>query len=183
MKLSDYQQQTEALTQNNEMLQEAIKEANLRSEKLADHVFVSEFVNFSSDLSRLFIHYHVEPFLKTIAEYREKYATWQSFKGRLTVMKREMKEGRIPQSELDQFVAPLQDKLTSLNMEINVLQLHELINQRNTMTQESIRTIEEQQKFLDHLDEYTFTQKFIYEHMAKQMLALLKETQLRRFVN
>lgn len=61
MKFSEYHHQTEVLTDNNE--------------KLEDHMYVSEWFNFSFDLCRLFVYYHIEPLLITMPEYKANYRT------------------------------------------------------------------------------------------------------------
>ena len=111
MKLSEYHHQTEALTENNEKLEEAIKQtSNLWNEKLEDHMYVSECFNFSFDLCRLLVSLPYRAITENHARIESKLSNVASLKERLTLMKREMNEGRIYQSGLDQFVGPLQVK-------------------------------------------------------------------------
>jgi hypothetical protein len=82
---------------------------------------------------------------------------------------------------LENFVEPLQKELNALN--IDVIRLHDLIHNRHLLNHRKIRSTAEQQDFIDELDQYKFSTKFIYHDLTKTMIDLLKQTQLRKYEN
>jgi hypothetical protein len=116
-------------------------------------------------------------------EYKTNWKNWKLFKEGLTVMKRQVKDGKKNEDELKQFIKPLQEEMNLVKLDVDILQLHALINTRNGLIHYSNRSVEEQKDFLDHVREYEFTDKFIYCDLAKTMLSHLKQAKLKRHVN
>jgi hypothetical protein len=126
---------------------------------------------------------YIEPLLKTMKEYKINWKNWKLFKERQTVMKRQVKNGEKNEDELKQFIKPLQEEMNLLKLDVDILQLHALINTRNGLTHYPNRSVDEQTDFLDHIREYEFTDKFIYCDLAKTMLSHVKQAKLTRYVN
>jgi hypothetical protein len=98
-------------------------------------------------------------------------------------MKRQVENGEKNEDELKQFIKPLQEEMNLLKLDVDILQLHALINSRNGLTHYPNRSVEEQTDFLDHIREYEFTDKFIYCDLAKTMLSHVKQAKLTCYVN
>jgi hypothetical protein len=96
-------------------------------------------------------------------------------------LKREIKDGKQSQIVLQGFVQPLQKELDVTN--INILRLHDLVRERNSLNHQKPRSSHEQQDFFNYLDKYQFSSKFIYRDLTQTMIDLLKQTELRRYVN
>ena len=140
-----------------------------------------ECFNYCFDLGRIFIFYYVEPKLKTVDNYKDKFNSWTLFKENVTILKRKMKTDRLNYDELKHFVQPVQNELDTFG--VNVLRLHDFIQYGNTLNHSSIRSTEEQLEHLDYLLQYEFSTKFIHRDLARTMINLLKQTRLRRSVN
>lgn len=158
-------------------LKEEVNQLKIDHQKLVDRLDISECLSLSFDISRLFIFYHINPLLKQINKYKKNYSTWTLFKNRLTVIKRNINEGKQSRTALANFVRPLQTELMKFN--INVIRLHDLIQKRNYMTHRDIRLAIDQRVFLDSVGEYEFSTKFEYVDVVTTMINKLKTTKLK----
>ena len=152
-------------------------------EQLKDRLDLSECYNYAFDLANLFVFYHVEPLLKSLPHYKSRYGNWKLFKEELTVLKRNIKSGKRHPDELENFVRSLQNELTLRTVDINVVRLHELIQNRNALANGKMRSKEEQEEFMDLVDGYDFSPKFKYNDLVRIMWDQLKQTQLKRYTN
>ncbi|CAF2508856.1 unnamed protein product [Rotaria sp. Silwood2] len=148
---------------------------------ICEKIDLSECFNFAYDLSQLFISYYVTPLLEELNDYKTDFSSWRLFNEQLTIMKRRIKNAEINSIVLKDFVAPLQKELDKYN--IDILRLHDMIHNRYLLNHVDICTIEEQQDFIDQLDEYKFSTKFIYCDLATTMVNLLKQASLKQYEN
>ncbi|CAF3890819.1 unnamed protein product [Rotaria sp. Silwood2] len=148
---------------------------------ICEKIDLSECFNFAYDLSQLFISYYVTPLLEELNDYKTDFSSWRLFNEQLTIMKRRIKNAEINSIVLKDFVAPLQKELDKYN--IDILRLHDMIHNRYVLNHVEICTIEEQQDFIDQLDKYKFSIKFIYCDLATTMVNLLKQASLKQYEN
>jgi hypothetical protein len=94
-------------------------------------------------------------------------------------MKRQIRDKEISQDDLNDFVEPIQTELNQLN--IKLLDLHELIFQRHLLHHQSIHSAVEQKTFIEFLEQYEFSDKFSYRTLVENMIRLLKTDKLKRF--
>ncbi|CAF3094102.1 unnamed protein product [Rotaria sp. Silwood2] len=173
-KLDQHQNEIDKLKKNVVQLQND-------NETLKDCLDLSECFNFAYDLSQLFISYYVTPLLEELNDYKTDFSSWRLFNEQLTIMKRRIKNAEINSIVLKDFVAPLQKELDKYN--IDILRLHDMIHNRYVLNHVEICTIEEQQDFIDQLDKYKFSIKFIYCDLATTMVNLLKQASLKQYEN
>ena len=121
--------------------------------------------------------------LKKLSKYGKSYSNWSLFKEELTNIKRKVKKGEQNSNDLRSFVEPLQKELDSLNIAIDVLRLHDLIQNRNTLAHEKKRSVQEQEDFMDLIISYSFSSKFMYNDLIQTMINQLKRTTLKRYTN
>ncbi|CAF3424301.1 unnamed protein product [Rotaria socialis] len=142
---------------------------------------ISECYNYSFDLVKLFVFYYIEPLLKNMNAYKPQYKDWNLMKNEISVLKRKLKNNEINEIDLENFVNPLQNELNKIN--VNILNLHDLIQQRHTQTHQSIRSKEEQEDFLDILENFKFSDKFIHRDLVVNLFNLVRKQKLKRYVN
>ena len=94
-----------------------------------------------------------------------------------------MKSGKRHPDDLQNFVQPLQNELTSHNVDVNIIHSHDLIQNRNVLTHGKMRSKEEQEEFMDLINGYDFSPKFMYNGLVRIMMNQLKQTQLKRYKN
>jgi len=96
-------------------------------------------------------------------------------------MKRKTKNGEIHENILHVFIEPLQKELDKYN--INILQVHDMVQDRHVLVHHYIRSCEEQKDFFELLEDFKFSDKFVYGNLVKDLFHLLKKTTLKRYVN
>jgi hypothetical protein len=112
---------------------------------------------------------------------KSKYGNWTLFKKQLSIIKRKIKEGKQNSSDLQYFVEPIQKEPDSLNITVDVIRLHDLIQNRNALTHyEKTRPKEEQEDFIDLLCVYQFSDKFMYSDLVQIMINQLKQITFKR---
>lgn len=149
------------------------------NESIQDRIDLNECFNYSFDVARLFINYYIAPELRVLNQYKH-YNTWALFNEHVTNLRKQITDENT-EKVLNDFVQPLQAKLNVFN--INILSLHQLIQRRNFLTHHYIRSSSEQKSFIQSLEEYNFSCKIEHRTLVQQMLQLLKNTKLKRFVN
>jgi peptidoglycan hydrolase CwlO-like protein len=159
-------------TSNSEMLT-TIKNLKESTEGMKLKTDLNECYNHSFDIASLFALYYIEPTLKTHVKYKQSNNNWRKFEERISVIKREITEQKSEQDDLDHFIRPVQDELDKHG--IDLLILHEMIQERNLPTHERVRSDEEQKRFLRFLDNYNFTNEFKYCSMVLHMIQLIKQ--------
>ena len=92
-------------------------------------------------------------------------------------MKRNVKSGEGHPDELENFVKPLQNELTSHNVDVNIIRLHDLIQNRYALTHGEIHS---QEEFMDSIGGYEFSPKSMYNNLVRTMMCQLKQTALKR---
>lgn len=164
-------------------LKKQVDQLQSGSETLKDRLDLSECYSYAFDLANLFIFYHIDPVLKRLSNYKSRYGNWKLFKEELSILKRNIKSGKRHPDDLENFVEPLQNELKSHNLDVNIIELHDLIQNRNALTHGKMRSKEEQEEFMDLIDEYEFSPKFMYNDLVRIMTNQLKQTQLKRYKN
>lgn len=178
--IDELRRDNDGLRKDIQQVHREIEHVQNENHSVKDRMDLLECFNYCFDLSRLFIYYYIEPTLKKLNEYKDQFNTWTRFKEKVTILKRQIKTDQQNDDELQHFVQPLQNQLDSVG--VDVIQLHDLIQNRNTLNHSSIRSTEEQQEYLDYLFEYEFSTKFLHRDLAKTMITLLKQTRLKRYV-
>lgn len=183
--LRSMQEANRTLTSANEQMRIVFTNTcdQLRSQimRTTDRIDISESYNFAFDLSPLFIFYHVSPALKSLDHYRTEFNMWMLFNEKLTMLKRQHRNGQVESAIVTEFVKPLQDHLSELNVDVS--SLHEMIQNRNIIHPRKIRSTFEQESFIEEVSHYQFTPKFLYVDLTKQVLNILTNTSLKRYVN
>ena len=181
IQINRMKKQIHGLQMSNEQMEKQIHDLQMSNEHLKTRMDLAECYNYSFDLICLFIFYYIKPLLKTIDVYKQNYNTWNLVKEEISSLKRKVENGQINSNDLQKFIEPLQKELHKIN--VDVLVLHEVVRSRHFQVHQHIRSVAEQQDFIDTLETYEFSLNFLHRDFVKHLLNLVKSQKLKRYVN